>query len=68
MPLFEFKCNNGCGHFEVFRKFEELNEVRCPACKGKVTRLYSPFAFTFGFQLTEKSYERGQPMELERRL
>lgn len=65
MPLYEFVCEEH-GRFETSRRFDEVNDVRCPACKGKVRRVYSPFAFSVGWRLTDKSFERGQPQELER--
>lgn len=58
MPNFEFSCKNGCGKFEAFRRFDELDEVRCPACRGEVERIWSPFNFTFGFRLSEESHKR----------
>lgn len=54
MPLFEFECSN-CGKFETSRKYSEIDSVRCPACKGEVRRIYSPFSFSFGWRLTDRS-------------
>jgi len=67
MPLYEFSCDK-CGRFEVSRRFEEVNDVRCPSCKGKVRRVFSPFSYSFGWRLNEQSFEVGNPMELEIRI
>jgi putative FmdB family regulatory protein len=54
MPVYEFECPS-CGKFEVARRYEEVKDVRCPACKGEVRRIYSPFGFSFGWRLTDRS-------------
>lgn len=68
MALYEFECNKGCGRFEVSRRYEEIKEVRCPACKGEARRVVSPVNFTFGFRLSESSHEIGAKDELVRRI
>ena len=55
MPVFEFRCKNGCGKFEAIRKHEEVSEVRCPACKGEAEKIFSPFSWSFGWRLTDES-------------
>ena len=59
MPLYEFSCKNGCGKFETTRKYEERDDVRCPACGGEVERLYSWFNFSFGWTLSPESHIPG---------
>lgn len=67
MSCYEFECKQ-CGRFEVSRRYEEMHEVRCPACRGNVRRVYSPTTFTFGFRLSEASHKIGAKDELVRRI
>ena len=50
MPLYELRCKNGCGNFEVSRKYNETSEIRCPACKGEAERVWSPVSWSFGWK------------------
>ena len=67
MPLYEMVCGK-CGKFEVSRRYDELANTRCPACKGSVRRVYSPFSFTFGFRLSDSSHKKGNPDSLVRNI
>lgn len=44
------------------------NFIECPECGGMAERIMSVCNNTFGWQPTEKSYEKYQPMELERKI
>jgi len=66
-PVYEFSCKT-CGRFEAARKYEEIKEVRCPACRGEVRRVYSPVNFTFGWRLTPESNIRGAKDQIERNI
>jgi putative FmdB family regulatory protein len=65
MPVYEFVCDK-CGRFETSRRWDEVDQVRCPSCRGKVRRVYSPTAFTFGFRLSDESHLPGHKDELIR--
>ena len=60
MPLYEFECPEH-GRFETSRRYEEIKDVRCPACKGEVERKYSPIGFSFGWKLSDASHIPGNP-------
>lgn len=40
MPTYEYECER-CGHlFELFQSMTDPPRKRCPACRGKVKRLF----------------------------
>ena len=32
MATYEYKCNNGCGEFEVEKSIADIVDVECPRC------------------------------------
>jgi len=55
MALYEYLCEK-CGRFEKFTRWQDAdNKVKCPTCEGKVTRVFSPVNFTFGWTLSDES-------------
>jgi putative FmdB family regulatory protein len=56
MPLYEYKCD-ACGNrFEKIVKFSDPPLEECPACGGKVQKLFSSPAIQFkgsGFYITD---------------
>ena len=65
MPLYKYECPE-CGHqFELKQRFDAPTKMDCPKCKGEAQRKIQPVNFSFGWRLTEKSYEKYQPQKLE---
>jgi putative FmdB family regulatory protein len=61
MPRYDFECGN-CGYvFEVSRSADDQSMVKCPKCKHKANKLFSPNVnFIFkgsGFYATD--YKKG---------
>lgn len=46
MPVYEYECPN-CGCFEEKRKMTDPRRQRCPKCRYKVERIYSPAGIIF---------------------
>jgi putative FmdB family regulatory protein len=65
LPLYELECPVH-GRFEVSRRWNELDQIRCHICQGKVKRVWNPTAFSFGWRLTEASHLPGHKDEIER--
>lgn len=56
MPTYEYACT-ACEHrFEAVQSFSDLNLTECPACEGKVRKLFSSVGIVFrgpGFYRTD---------------
>jgi putative FmdB family regulatory protein len=44
MPTYEYRCKK-CGEFEFTQRITAAALTRCPACRGKVTKLISNTSF-----------------------
>jgi putative FmdB family regulatory protein len=44
MPIYEYHCGR-CGEFEAMQRISDKQLTRCPACRGKVTKLISSTSF-----------------------
>ena len=64
MPVYEYKCQEG-HRFEKIEKYADKTD-KCPQCGSQCERMISPVNFTFGFTYSEKSYIKGNEMELVR--
>jgi putative FmdB family regulatory protein len=43
MPVYEFRCSNGCENYEVWRSIDERqSNTNCPACAAQGTRVFTP--------------------------
>lgn len=43
MPVYEFRCIQGCENYEVWRSIQERsNATDCPACGGTGERVFTP--------------------------
>ena len=63
MPVYEYKCPN-CGGFEETRKMSDPKRQRCPKCRYKVERIYSPAGIIFkgtGWYTTDYKNKTVQP-------
>ncbi len=67
MPIYEYECEKCACRFELKRRFDEgAGNPRCPQCRGKVRRLFSPSAIIFkgsGFYITDSRSSSEYPME-----
>lgn len=61
MPLREFRCPNG--HITEGLCNQEVDTIKCE-CGEQAEKILSVFNYTCGWTYSEKSYEKGQPMEL----
>ena len=46
MPVYEYECRR-CGPFEETRSIHDPKRKRCPKCRCKVERVYSPPGIAF---------------------
>lgn len=63
MPIYEYKCDDCATQFELRRKFNEVYDLFCPNCQGKLYRVFLPVPVIFkgsGFHTTDS---RGQNAE-----
>ncbi|MFC2035752.1 FmdB family zinc ribbon protein [Chloroflexota bacterium] len=67
MPIYEYECEKCAFCFELWRRFDEdTGSPRCPQCRGKVRRLFSPPAILFkgsGFYITDSRSNHNRPSE-----
>ena len=67
MPIYEYECEKCACHFELKRRFrEDEGSPRCPQCRGKVRRLFSPPVILFkgsGFYVTDSRSDHNRPSE-----
>ncbi|MBW1854536.1 MAG: hypothetical protein JRJ00_07625 [Deltaproteobacteria bacterium] len=67
MPIYEYECEKCTCRFELKRRFDEgAGNPRCPQCRGKVRRLFSPSAIIFkgaGFYITDSRSDLNRPSE-----
>ena len=67
MPIYEYECEKCACRFELTRRFDEdAGTPRCPRCRGKVRRLYTPSAILYkgsGFYVTDSQSNRSSPSE-----
>jgi len=67
MPIYEYECEKCACRFELKRRFDEgAGNPRCPQCRGKVRRLFSPSAIIFkgsGFYITDSRSDLNRPSE-----
>ncbi len=43
MPLYEYKCNEGCGIFDVWKMIKDSDQpAHCPTCEKSARRIFSP--------------------------
>ena len=67
MPIYEYECEKCTCRFELKRRFDEgAGNPRCPQCRGKVRRLFSPSAIIFkgsGFYITDSRSDLNHPPE-----
>ena len=67
MPIYEYECEKCTCRFELKRRFDEgAGNPRCPQCRGKVRRLFSPSAIIFkgsGFYITDSRSDLTRPPE-----
>jgi putative FmdB family regulatory protein len=47
MPIYEYVCQRCSHHLEVMQKINDKPLVKCPACKGKLEKIFSQTAFQF---------------------
>lgn len=68
MPDYLYYCSVCNYSFEVKKSMYESSRLeRCPLCRRKAQRKYTPLPFSFGFKLTDASQERfGPKNEVER--
>ena len=62
MPTYGYTCEKCEKHFEVFQKITDKPLKKCPACSGKVNRVFYPVGIIFkgsGFYTTD--YARPKP-------
>jgi putative FmdB family regulatory protein len=68
MPTYEYVCAE-CNHrFEVFQKVTERPATRCPKCRGRVRKVFSPVGIIFkgpGFHCTDYRSDKGKSEEAE---
>ena len=56
MPIYEYQCENCSCRFELKQGFSDNSKVKCPQCKGKSKRIFSPVPVIFkgsGFYVTD---------------
>jgi len=56
MPIYEYKCEDCSGEFEIEQKISDKPLKKCPKCGGKVKRLISNTSFVLkgsGWYLTD---------------
>ena len=68
MPVYQYLCKDCQHEFELKQGYDASTVTWCPKCCSVAKRKIPVVNHTFGFTLTEKSYERYQPMELERNI
>ncbi|MEX1323107.1 MAG: zinc ribbon domain-containing protein [Synechococcaceae cyanobacterium] len=59
MPVYEYRCANGCEEYEIWRSIEDRNTgTDCPSCGGNGIRLFHPpMALTGPLRLKQSSAE-----------
>jgi putative FmdB family regulatory protein len=65
MPIYEYLCRK-CGEFEVTQRITDSPLTRCPACRGKVTKLISNTSFHLkgsGWYVTDYGHKDGKGTE-----
>jgi len=45
VPIYEYKCEKCAHEFELLQKMDDLSEVRCSVCGGRVQKLMSRGSF-----------------------
>ena len=56
MPTYEYACNDCGEHLEVVQSFSDEPLKKCPSCKGKLRKVFSPVGIVFkgsGFYKTD---------------
>ena len=70
MPIYEYECEKCACRFELKRLFsEDEGSPRCPQCRGKVRRLFSPPLVLYkgsGFYTTDSRSDHTHPSEYGR--
>ena len=63
MPVYVYECDHCSHRLEVrLSSFEPARMMACPECGGSARLTISPTSFTFGFKLSDRSHERGGPL------
>ena len=47
MPVYEYECQKCSCQFELKQGFNDNPKVKCPECKGKAKRVFSPVPVIF---------------------
>ncbi len=56
MPIYEYECRKCKAHTEIFQKISDEPLVKCPACSGRLEKLWSQTGFQFkgsGWYITD---------------
>ena len=62
MPTYEYRCNDCGEHLEVVQSFSDDPLTKCPSCKGKLRKVFSPVGIVFkgsGFYKTDNRGGKG---------
>jgi putative FmdB family regulatory protein len=62
MPTYEYRCNDCGEHLEVVQSFSDEPLKKCPSCKGKLRKVFSPVGIVFkgsGFYKTDNRGGKG---------
>lgn len=62
MPTYEYRCNDCGEHLEVVQSFSDDPLTKCPGCKGKLRKLFSPVGIVLkgsGFYKTDNRTGKG---------
>ena len=63
MPLYEYFCPDCKVKFEVQKPMAERKLALCTHCGQSSRIVMSPFSFTFGWTLSDRSHERFGPKD-----
>jgi putative FmdB family regulatory protein len=64
MPTYEYQCIKCENRFELVHPHAERRQPRCPECKGRSRKLFSPVAVIYrgsGFYVTDNPGKHGKP-------
>lgn len=60
MPIYEYECKRCGKRFELQQNFGSKPKKRCPECRGKLQKVFSPVGIVFkgsGFYCTDSQYK-----------
>ena len=63
MPTYQYRCTNCGRELEVVQKFSDAALTECPACGGRLRKVFSPAAIVFkgsGFYRTDSRSGSGK--------